>query len=66
MTFYVLFCEDLMVNVENSLVRTFKLFPKQFTFSPRYGPFILGNTLISDNCSLRERPYACTVNPSAN
>ena len=28
MPLYVLFCKDLMVNVEKSVVRTFTLFPK--------------------------------------
>ena len=34
-----------MVNIENSLVRTFTLFPKHVTFTPRYGQLVLGNTL---------------------
>ena len=33
MTLYVLFCKDLMVNIENSLVKTFMLFPKYVTFT---------------------------------
>ena len=41
----VLFCKDLMVNVENSPVRTFMLFSKHVTFTPRYGQLVLGNTL---------------------
>ena len=41
----VLFCKDLMVNAENSPVRTFMLFPKRVTFTLRYGQLVLGNTL---------------------
>ena len=43
----ILFCKDLVVNVENSLVRTFTLFPKRVTFTPWYGLMVLGNTLKS-------------------
>ena len=41
---YVLFGKDLRVNVENSPVRTFMLFPKQVTFTP-WGQLVLGITL---------------------
>ena len=40
-----LFCKDLIVSVENSPVRTFTLFPKHVTFTPRYGHLVLENTL---------------------
>ena len=42
MPLYVLFWKDLMVNVENCLVRTFTLFPKRVTFTPRYRQLVLG------------------------
>ena len=45
MALYVLFCKDLMVNVESSPVRTFTVFPKHVTFIPRYEHLVLGNTL---------------------
>ena len=35
----------LMVDVENSPVRTFTLFPKHVTVTPRYGQLVLENTL---------------------
>ena len=41
----VLFCKDLMVNVGNSPVRTFTLFPKYVTFTPECGQLTLGNPL---------------------
>ena len=50
MTLDVLFCKDLMVNVENSPVRTFTLFPKHVTFTPRNGQLVLGNTLNNRIC----------------
>ena len=39
------FCKDLMVNTENSPIRTFMLSPKHVTFTPWYGQLVLGNTL---------------------
>ena len=44
-TLYVLFCKDLMVNVENSSVRTFMLFPKHVTMGSWYWeiPLVFGN-----------------------
>ena len=44
----VLFCKNLMVNAENSPVRTFTPFPNHATFTPRYGQLVLGNTLTDD------------------
>ena len=40
----LLFCKDLMVNVENSSVRTFTLLLKHVTLT-RCGQLVLGNTL---------------------
>ena len=45
MALHVFFCKDSMVNVEISPVRTFTLFPKHVTITPRYGQLVLGNTL---------------------
>ena len=42
-----------MVNLENSPVRIFMLFPKHLTFTPRYWQLVLGNTL---NGSFHEKP----------
>ena len=39
----VLFCKDLMANVENSPIRIFPPFPKHVTFTPRYGQLVLVN-----------------------
>ena len=47
MTLDVSFCTGLMVNEENSPVRTLTLFPKYVTFIPRYGQLVLGNSLKS-------------------
>ena len=47
MALNILVCKDFMVNVENSPERTFTIFPKHVTFSPRYRQSVLGNTL---NC----------------
>ena len=33
MALYVLVCKDLMINVRNSLVKTFTLFPKNMLYS---------------------------------
>ena len=42
----VLFCKDLMVNVENCPVRFFTFFfPKHVNFTPRYWHLVLGNSL---------------------
>ena len=46
MALYVLFCIDLMANVENCIVRVFTFFPKHVTFTPLYGQSVLGNTLM--------------------
>ena len=50
MTLDVLFCKDIMVNVGNSPVRNFTLFPKHVTFTPRYGQFVLGNYFDDNSC----------------
>ena len=52
----VLFCKDLMVNAENSLVRTFTLFPKHVTFTPWYEQLGLGNTLRPSHQMLKRCP----------
>ena len=57
----VLFCVDLMVNVENSPVRTFTLFPKHVTSTPRYGQLVLGNTL---NVPFYIKDYSLNVLPN--
>ena len=48
MALHVLFCKDLMVNAENSLVSTFTLFPKHVTFAPQYGKLVPGKYLNSE------------------